>query len=103
MQELIVIFVVALVVFGPKRLPELGRTLGKGLNELKKSMSGLKEQIDDEMKDIKDIKDRVSGEISSLKPDELLKNERVDTGNEKTAEEPTTDDEGEKKEKEVDG
>ena len=47
-QELIVIFVVALIVFGPKRLPELGKTLGKGLLELKKAMEGIKEQINEE-------------------------------------------------------
>jgi TatA/E family protein of Tat protein translocase len=46
-QELIVIFVVALIVFGPKRLPELGRTLGKGLFELKKAMEGIKEQMNE--------------------------------------------------------
>ena len=45
LQELIVIFVVALIVFGPKRLPELGRTLGKGILELKKAMEGVREQI----------------------------------------------------------
>jgi sec-independent protein translocase protein TatB len=54
MQELIVVFIVALIVFGPKRLPELGRTLGKGLNELKKAMSGVKEQIDEEMKEVRE-------------------------------------------------
>ena len=47
-QELIVIFVVALIVFGPKRLPELGKTLGKGLFELKKAMEGIKEQMNEE-------------------------------------------------------
>jgi TatA/E family protein of Tat protein translocase len=47
-QELIVIFVVALIVFGPKRLPELGRTLGKGVFELKKAMEGIKEQMSEE-------------------------------------------------------
>jgi sec-independent protein translocase protein TatB len=52
-QELIVIFVVALLVFGPKRLPEIGRTLGKGLGELKRSMQGVKEQMDAELKDIR--------------------------------------------------
>jgi len=52
-QELIVIFVVALIVFGPKRLPELGRNLGKGLGELKKAMQGVKEQMDTEMHEIK--------------------------------------------------
>jgi TatA/E family protein of Tat protein translocase len=44
-QELIVIFVVALIVFGPKRLPELGKTLGKGMLELRKAMEGIREQM----------------------------------------------------------
>ncbi len=52
-QELIVIFIVALLVFGPKRLPELGKSLGKGLAELKKAMQGVKEQMDVELHDTK--------------------------------------------------
>lgn len=52
-QELIVIFIVALLVFGPKRLPELGRTLGKGIAELKRAMHGVKEQMDAELHEIK--------------------------------------------------
>lgn len=47
-QELIVIFIVALIVFGPKRLPELGKTLGKGMWELRKAMEGIKEQMNAE-------------------------------------------------------
>ena len=43
-QELIVIFIVALIVFGPKRLPELGRTIGKGMSELKRAMNGVRDQ-----------------------------------------------------------
>ena len=54
MQELIVIFIVALLVFGPKRLPELGRTIGKGMAELKKAMYGIKEQMDSELHEIQD-------------------------------------------------
>ncbi len=53
-QELIVIFIVALLVFGPKRLPELGRTLGKGMAELRKALHGVKEQMDAEMNEIKE-------------------------------------------------
>lgn len=49
-QELIVIFIVALIVFGPKRLPDLGRALGKGISELKKALEGVKEQMDAEFK-----------------------------------------------------
>ena len=37
---LIVILIVALLVFGPKRLPEIGRSLGKGMREFKDSVSG---------------------------------------------------------------
>jgi sec-independent protein translocase protein TatA len=37
---LIVILIVALLVFGPKRLPEIGRSLGKGMREFKDSITG---------------------------------------------------------------
>jgi sec-independent protein translocase protein TatA len=36
-QELVVILLVALIIFGPKKLPEIGRSLGRGLNELRKA------------------------------------------------------------------
>jgi sec-independent protein translocase protein TatA len=38
--ELIVVLVIALVVFGPKKLPELGRSLGSGMREFKDSITG---------------------------------------------------------------
>lgn len=53
-QELIVIFIVALLVFGPKKLPELAKTLGKAVRDIKQSMSGVKEQIDSEIREIND-------------------------------------------------
>ena len=39
-MELIVVLVVALIVFGPKKLPDLGRSLGGGMREFKNSISG---------------------------------------------------------------
>lgn len=48
MPELIVILVIALIVFGPQKLPDLARSLGKGLNEFKKAADGFKQTIDDE-------------------------------------------------------
>ena len=39
-MELIIVLVVALIVLGPKRLPEAGRSLGRGLREFKGSLSG---------------------------------------------------------------
>lgn len=68
-QELIVIFVVALIVFGPKKLPELARSLGKGIGDLKRAMHGVKEQIDSEVGDVtKPIKDNMmdSSELTRI-------------------------------------
>jgi sec-independent protein translocase protein TatA len=45
--EIIVVLIIALVVFGPKRLPELGRSMGKGMREFKDSLTG-KDDDDDE-------------------------------------------------------
>ena len=39
-MELIIVLVIALIVLGPKRLPEAGRSVGKGLREFKESLSG---------------------------------------------------------------
>lgn len=49
MPELILIFVVALLVFGPKKLPEIGRSIGKGLAEFKKASDELKKTIEQEI------------------------------------------------------
>jgi sec-independent protein translocase protein TatA len=38
--ELIIVLVIALIVIGPKRLPEVGKSLGKGMREFKDSLSG---------------------------------------------------------------
>jgi sec-independent protein translocase protein TatA len=40
-MELIVVLVIALVVLGPKKLPDVGRSLGKGMREFKESISGM--------------------------------------------------------------
>ncbi len=60
-QELIVIFIIALVIFGPDKLPEVGRVLGKGIGDLQRALRGAKEDLDSEVnkvkEDFKDIKD----------------------------------------------
>lgn len=48
--ELVVIFIIALLVFGPRKLPELGRSLGKSLAEFKKATNELKRTWEDEVK-----------------------------------------------------
>ena len=52
MPEMIFIFLLALVLFGPKKLPELGRQLGKFLAEFKKASNQFKNQIEVEMMNI---------------------------------------------------
>jgi len=48
-QEMVVIFLVALVLFGPKKLPELGRTIGKALTEFRRASNDLKATFEREM------------------------------------------------------
>jgi len=50
MPELIVIFVIALVVFGPRKLPELGRSLGRGIAEFKKATNELHGSLEEEIR-----------------------------------------------------
>ena len=47
-MELIIVLVIALIVLGPKRLPEAGRAVGKGLREFKDSLSGATQHDDDD-------------------------------------------------------
>jgi len=49
-QELIIIVIIALLVVGPKKLPELAKTLGKGFSEFKKATDGITEDIKDTLK-----------------------------------------------------
>ena len=49
MPELLIIFTVALIVFGPRKLPELGRSLGKSLQEFKRASNELKHTLDEEI------------------------------------------------------
>jgi sec-independent protein translocase protein TatA len=54
-MELIIVLVIALVVLGPKRLPEAGKSLGKGMREFKNSLSSMNAN-DDDVEDAKQIK-----------------------------------------------
>jgi TatA/E family protein of Tat protein translocase len=60
LPELLMIFVVALIVFGPRKLPEIGKTLGKALGEFKKASDELKNTIErevhvEELKDLRNV------------------------------------------------
>jgi len=69
MPELIIIMVIALIVIGPSKLPDLARALGKGMAEFKKATQELKDSfdVDDDLKQVRqDLADTVSGLDSPL-------------------------------------
>ena len=67
--EMLMIFVVALLVFGPKKLPELGKSLGKGIREFKKATDELKSSWEDQVKDISAPLNDVKRDIHSIGQD----------------------------------
>ena len=72
MQEMVFLFILALLLFGPKKLPELGRTFGKAMTEFRRASSELKATFDREMKSLEQ-------ETESLK--EITKEYQYDTYN----------------------
>lgn len=99
MPELILILAVALVVLGPKKLPELARSLGRGLAELKKTTSDLKQNIDlgDDLKQVQQdfqevksgLQDIADSALGDAKPPDYLRDGAPQTP---VAPEPTPED-----------
>jgi TatA/E family protein of Tat protein translocase len=50
MPELIIIFVIALIIFGPRKLPELGRSLGRSLGEFRRASNELRHTLEEEIR-----------------------------------------------------
>jgi TatA/E family protein of Tat protein translocase len=72
LQETIVIFVLALLVFGPKKLPELGKTIGKAMTEFRRASSELKAtwdremtQLEREQESLKEETRKIEGEVNT--------------------------------------
>ena len=67
--ELILIFIIALLVFGPKKLPEIGRQVGKALREFKKTSEEIKGRIEEEIEasEIKDIRKDIQSGAEAFK------------------------------------
>jgi TatA/E family protein of Tat protein translocase len=68
-QETVFIFVLALLIFGPKKLPELGKTIGKALTEFRRASSELKSTFDREMAAIERESDSLKEVTSSYQSD----------------------------------
>jgi sec-independent protein translocase protein TatB len=103
MPELILILAIALIVIGPKKLPDLAKSLGRAMREFKKATNEFKEtlQIDEDLTDVKnafdglnkDIKDSISPEESAefKRPDASQATEEKTDGSEKEAREDEPD------------
>ena len=70
MPEMLLILAVALIVIGPKKLPDLAKSLGKALGEFKKATNELKDsiQIDSELKDVKTTFDDINKDLKNSRP-----------------------------------
>jgi TatA/E family protein of Tat protein translocase len=75
--ELLLIFVVILIVFGPRRIPEIGRTLGKAMGEFRRATDDLKGSIEREVRleELKNIAPPVSFESIASSFDSVSRNE----------------------------
>ena len=67
MPELIIILVIALIIFGPRKLPELGRSLGRSINEFKKASNELRSTLEEEIR-VEEQKDRVNAAAAATPP-----------------------------------
>jgi sec-independent protein translocase protein TatB len=74
MPELIVILVIALVVIGPKKLPDLARALGRGMAEFRKATQEIKDslELDEDLREVKkDLVDSISAVNRPMEPGEM--------------------------------
>ncbi|HKC56252.1 MAG TPA: TatA/E family twin arginine-targeting protein translocase [Vicinamibacterales bacterium] len=67
MPELIIILVIALIIFGPRKLPELGRSLGRSINEFKKASNELRSTLEEEIR-VEDQRERTTAAASATPP-----------------------------------
>lgn len=97
MPELIVIMVIALIVFGPKKLPDLAKSIARGMAELKKATEDVKQSLeeDETLKDAKhDLADSISGIQKQVEQEgsEALKAEEKKEGETQASSEPSETD-----------
>ena len=67
MPELIIILVIALIIFGPRKLPELGRSLGKSIGEFKRASNELRSTLEEEIR-IEEQRERATPAAAATPP-----------------------------------
>lgn len=81
MPEMILILAIALIVIGPKKLPDLAKSLGRAMNEFKKATREIKESIDieDDLKDVKKSLDDLNTDVKEAVNVTPTKSDRTET------------------------
>jgi TatA/E family protein of Tat protein translocase len=69
LPELLIILVIALLIFGPKKLPEVGKSLGRAIREFRRTSDEIKEKIEQEIQaeELKDIQEDIKKDIKEIK------------------------------------
>lgn len=90
--ELLVILTIALLIFGPKKLPEIGRSIGKAMREFRRTSDEIRERIEEEIQadEFKEIKEEIDKDIKDIQRG--VKTDRT----EETYKDVDKDEEGEK-------
>lgn len=81
MPELIIIMVVALIVLGPKRLPDIAKTLGRGMAEFRRATTDLKDQLEVDLEEEEEEEEEpldTEEEQQPSQPDETAEEEKAD-------------------------
>jgi sec-independent protein translocase protein TatA len=77
LPELVIIFIVALIIFGPRKLPELGRSLGKSIQEFKRASNELRSTLDEEIR-LEDRRGAVTAATAAPPPPDVAASEAPD-------------------------
>ncbi len=92
MPELILIFLIALIVVGPSKLPDLARALGKGIAEFKRAANEIKENLDlddtlgDVKKEVKEVHDAITEIPADSERSEIDMNKKIEDSDEERIE-----------------
>ena len=72
LPEMMLIMAIALLVFGPKKLPEVGRSIGKAMREFKKSTEEIKDRFEEQIRadDLREIQDGIKKDLKDITTDE---------------------------------
>jgi TatA/E family protein of Tat protein translocase len=112
MPELLVILGLALIILGPKKLPEIARGLGKAMREFRRATDDMKEQLEEETRELREVTETLKEEVSFEDEGELGVEEAIGESEQESKEETappsdevevTAKEEGKRGEKDLNG